>query len=110
MDMLDELLLCEKMFRFGIVFFSDVELLVFFLCIGMLGKDVMMLVKEILQYFGLLYGLLLVDFVQFCGVNGIGLVKFVQLKGIVELVRCYYSVCMNEESVLLSLEMMWEFL
>ncbi|MEA7538899.1 DUF3748 domain-containing protein, partial [Salmonella enterica subsp. enterica serovar Virginia] len=42
---------------------------------------------------------------QFRGVNGIGLAKFAQLKGIAELARRYYSVRMNEESALLSPEM-----
>ncbi|MDI5036142.1 hypothetical protein MJM43_33695, partial [Salmonella enterica subsp. enterica serovar Montevideo] len=40
------------------------------------------------------------DFAQFRGVNGIGLAKFAQLKGIAELARRYYSVRMNEESAL----------
>lgn len=66
--------------------------------------------KEILQHFGSLYGLLSADFAQFRGVNGIGLAKFAQLKGIAELARRYYSVRMNEESALLSPEMTREFL
>ncbi len=70
----------------------------------------MTLAKEILQHFGSLYGLLSADFAQFRGVNGIGLAKFAQLKGIAELARRYYSVRMNEESALLSPEMTREFL
>ncbi|EGS2139118.1 JAB domain-containing protein [Salmonella enterica subsp. enterica serovar Enteritidis] len=105
MDTLDELLPREKMLRSGIASLSDVELLALFLRTGTPGKDVMTLAKEILQHFGSLYGLLSADFAQFRGVNGIGLAKFAQLKGIAELARRYYSVRMNEESALLSPEM-----
>ncbi|EBV5609901.1 JAB domain-containing protein [Salmonella enterica subsp. enterica serovar Java] len=110
MDTLDELLPREKMLRSGIASLSDVELLALFLRTGTPGKDVMTLAKEILQHFGSLYGLLSADFAQFRGVNGIGLAKFAQLKGIAELARRYYSVRMNEESALLSPEMTREFL
>lgn len=74
------------------------------------GKDVMTLAAEILQRFGSLYGLLSADFAQFRGVNGIGIAKFAQLKGIAELARRYYSVRMHEENALLSPEMTREFL
>ncbi|EMY9119457.1 JAB domain-containing protein [Salmonella enterica] len=110
MDTLEELLPREKMLRSGIASLSDVELLALFLRTGTPGKDVMTLAKEILQHFGSLYGLLSADFAQFRGVNGIGLAKFAQLKGIAELARRYYSVRMNEESALLSPEMTREFL
>ncbi|EEI4288973.1 hypothetical protein G0R22_004735, partial [Salmonella enterica] len=80
------------MLRSGIASLSDVELLALFLRTGTPGKDVMTLAKEILQHFGSLYGLLSADFAQFRGVNGIGLAKFAQLKGIAELARRYYSV------------------
>lgn len=53
---------CEKMLKFGISVLMDVELLVLFLCIGMCGKDVLILVKEMLENFGFFYGLLIFEY------------------------------------------------
>jgi DNA repair protein RadC len=70
----------------------------------------MTLSRDLLQHFGSLYGLLSADYKDFARVNGIGVAKYAQLKGIAELARRYYSVRLLEETSLLSPEMTREFL
>lgn len=68
------------------------------------------LAKEMLQHFESLYGLLSADYMDFSYVQGIGIAKYAQLKGIAELARRYYKVRVIEERALLSPEMAREFL
>lgn len=68
------------------------------------------LAKEMLQHFESLYGLLSADYMDFSYVQGIGIAKYAQLKGIAELARRYYNVRVIEERALLSPEMAREFL
>jgi DNA repair protein RadC len=100
----------EKMMSAGIESLTDVELLALFLRTGTRGKSVMTLSRDLLQHFGSLYGLLSADYKDFARVNGIGVAKYAQLKGIAELARRYYSVRLLEETSLLSPEMTREFL
>ncbi|MRS91817.1 DNA repair protein RadC [Enterobacteriaceae bacterium RIT714] len=100
----------EKMLQFGVDALTDTELLALFLRTGTSGKSVFILSQELLQHFGSLYGLLSADLVQFKHVEGIGLAKYAQLKGIAELARRYHSVRVLEENLLLSPEMTREFL
>lgn len=100
----------EKMMNSGVESLSDVELLALFLRTGVQGIPVMTLAKELLEHFGSLYALLTADYHEFNHLNGIGVAKFAQLKGITELARRYYSVKMMEETALLSPEMTREFL
>ncbi|AUV03500.1 DNA repair protein RadC [Phytobacter ursingii] len=100
----------EKMMSAGIESLTDVELLALFLRTGTRGKSVMTLSRDLLQHFGSLYGLLSADYEDFARVNGIGVAKYAQLKGIAELARRYYSVRLLEETSLLSPEMTREFL
>nr|WP_318383585.1 DNA repair protein RadC [uncultured Enterobacter sp.] len=100
----------EKMIAFGIESLSDVELLALFLRTGTAGKSVMTLAHHILGHFGSLYGLLTAEFASFNDVDGIGVAKYAQLKGIAELARRYYNVRVTEEQSLLSPEMTREFL
>ncbi|MEG1214896.1 MAG: UPF0758 domain-containing protein, partial [Leclercia sp.] len=72
----------EKMMALGVDSLTDVELLALFLRTGSRGKDVLTLAKEILQNFGSLYGLLSADYMDFSQVQGIGVAKYAQLKGI----------------------------
>lgn len=100
----------EKMMEFGVNSLTDVELLALFLRTGIRGKDVLTLAKEMLQQFDSLYGLLSADYMDFSLVQGIGLAKYAQLKGIAELARRYYDVRVIEERSILSPEMAREFL
>ena len=100
----------EKMMALGVDSLTDVELLALFLRTGSRGKDVLTLAKEILQNFGSLYGLLSADYMDFSQVQGIGVAKYAQLKGIAELAKRYYNVRVMEERSLLSPEMAREFL
>lgn len=100
----------EKMMKLGIRSLTDVELLALFLRTGLRGTDVLTLAKEMLQHFGSLYGLLSADYREFRHVQGIGIAKYAQLKGIAELARRYYNVRVIEESAILSPEMAREFL
>ena len=100
----------EKLLAQGASSLTDVELLALFLRTGMLGKDVLTLAKEMLQQFDSLYGLLSADYMDFSLVQGIGLAKYAQLKGIAELARRYYDVQVIEERSILSPEMAREFL
>ena len=100
----------EKLLAQGASSLTDVELLALFLRTGMQGKDVLTLAKEMLQHFESLYGLLSADYMDFSYVQGIGIAKYAQLKGIAELARRYYKVRVIEERALLSPEMAREFL
>ena len=100
----------EKMMALGVESLTDVELLALFLRTGLRGTDVLMLAQEILQHFGSLYGLLSADYMDFTHVQGIGVAKYAQLKGIAELTRRYYNVRVREERALLSPEITREFL
>ena len=100
----------EKMMKLGVRSLTDVELLALFLRTGLRGTDVLTLAKEMLQHFDSLYGLLSADYMEFSHVQGIGVAKYAQLKGIAELARRYYNVRVIEERALLSPEMTREFL
>lgn len=108
----DELTLLprEKMLSFGITSLTDTELLALFLRTGTAGKSVFILAQELLQHFGSLHGLLNADLNEFRYVEGIGLAKFAQLKGIAELARRYHSVRVLGDNPLLSPEMTKDFL
>ncbi|MNZ66628.1 hypothetical protein D3C78_848580 [compost metagenome] len=108
----DELALLprEKMLNFGITSLTDAELLALFLRTGTAGKSVFILAQELLQHFGSLHGLLNADLDEFRYVEGIGLAKFAQLKGIAELARRYHSVRVLGDNPLLSPEMTKDFL
>ena len=108
----DELTLLtrEKILSFGITSLTDTELLALFLRTGTAGKSVFILAQELLQHFGSLHGLLNADLDEFRYVEGIGLAKFAQLKGIAELARRYHSVRVLGDNPLLSPEMTKDFL
>lgn len=110
MDEVLSLLPREKMLRYGITSLTDAELLALFLRTGTQGKSVYVLARELIHHFGSLYGLLTADMAAFKEVDGIGVAKFAQLRGIAELARRFYIVRMQEEDPLLTPEMTREFL
>ncbi|AEW71542.1 RadC [Enterobacter ludwigii] len=100
----------EKMLRYGVTLLKDDELLALFLRTGTPGKTVFTLAKELIDHFGSLYGLLTADLTEFRHVEGIGVAKFAQLRGIAELARRFYDVRMEEEDPILTPDMTRVFL
>ena len=64
-----------------------------FLRTGTPGKTVFTLAKDLIGHFGSLYGLMTAELAEFAHVEGIGVAKYAQLKGIAELARrlCSYA-------------------
>ena len=100
----------EKMQRYGIETLSDTELLALFLRTGTREKSVMRYSHDLLRHFGSLYRLLSASEAEMTQIEGMGIAKYAQLKGIAELARRYFSVRVLEEDSLLSPELAREFL
>ena len=100
----------EKMQRYGIESLTDVELLALFLRTGTRDKNVMRYSHDLLRHFGSLYGLLSASEKAITQIDGMGIAKCAQLKGIAELARRYFSLRVLAEDSLLSPEMTREFL
>ena len=100
----------EKMQRYGIESLTDVELLALFLRTGTREKTVLRYSQDLLRHFGSLYGLLSATEKAITQIDGIGIAKYAQLKGIAELARRYFSLRELSEESLLSPEMTREFL
>ncbi|HAV1934047.1 TPA: JAB domain-containing protein [Enterobacter hormaechei subsp. steigerwaltii] len=100
----------EKMLHHGVTLLKDDELLALFLRTGTPGKTVFTLAKELIDHFGSLYGLLTAELEAFTHVEGIGVAKYAQLRGIAELARRFYNVRMEEEDPILTPDMTREFL
>jgi DNA repair protein RadC len=98
----------EKMLRDGI---TSLTMMSYWRCFCVPGRqNGFSLAKELLQHFGSLYGLLTADLAEFKHVEGIGVAKYAQLKGIAELARRFYNVRILVENPLLSPEMTRDFL
>lgn len=102
MDETENLMPREKMLQYGIEALTDVELLALFLRVGTRRQDVLGYAQALLQRFGSLYALLSADKAQLIAVDGLGLAKYAQLKGIAELARRYFSSQLVEEAALVS--------
>lgn len=110
MESTEALLPREKMQRYGIESLTDVELLALFLRTGTREKNVLRYSQDLLRHFGSLYGLLSATEKAITQIDGIGIAKYAQLKGIAELARRYFSLRVLSEDSLLSPEMTREFL
>ena len=110
MESTEALLPREKMQRYGIESLTDVELLALFLRTGTREKTVLCFSQDLLRHFGSLYGLLSATEKAITQIDGIGIAKYAQLKGIAELARRYFSLRVLSEDSLLSPEMTREFL
>lgn len=110
MDETENLMPREKMLQYGIEALTDVELLALFLRVGTRRQDVLSYAQALLQRFGSLYALLSADKAQLIAVDGLGLAKYAQLKGIAELARRYFSSQLVEEAALVSPSTTREFL
>ena len=96
----------EKMQRYGIESLTDVELLALFLRTGTREKTVLRYSQDLLRHFGSLYGLLSATEKAITQIDGIGIAKYAQLKGIAELARRYFSLRVLSEDSLLSPEIL----
>ena len=110
MESTEALLPREKMQRYGIESLTDVELLALFLRTGTREKNVLRYSQDLLSHFGSLYGLLSATEKAITQIDGMGIAKYAQLKGIAELARRYFSLRVLSEDSLLSPEMTREFL
>lgn len=100
----------EKMQHNGISALTDAELLALFLRTGTRGKDLLTFADYLLSHFGSLHGLLEASEAELRGVNGIGMAKYAQLKGITELARRFFSVRLMEQGPLRTPDATREFL
>ncbi|WP_297203192.1 DNA repair protein RadC [uncultured Pluralibacter sp.] len=100
----------EKMQHNGISALTDAELLALFLRTGTRGKDLLTFADYLLSHFGSLHGLLEASEAELRGVNGIGMAKYAQLKGITELARRFFSVRLMEQDPLHTPDATREFL
>ncbi|HEX4501679.1 MAG TPA: DNA repair protein RadC [Scandinavium sp.] len=82
----------EKMQITGIESLSDVELLALFLRTGTQRRDVLSFAHYLLEHFGSLHGLLLASEEDLIQMDGIGIAKYAQLKGIAELARRFFNL------------------
>lgn len=80
----------EKMLSEGVESLTDTELLALFLRTGTSRRDVFSVAHDLLGQFGSLYGLLMATEQEITAIEGIGVAKFAQLKGIAEMARRVY--------------------
>lgn len=92
MNAIEPVLPREKMQIDGIETLSDVELLALFLRTGTRRWDVLSYAAYLLNHFGSLHGLLSAHEADLLQIEGIGIAKYAQLKGIAELARRYFNV------------------
>ncbi|MGU3414914.1 RadC family protein [Enterobacteriaceae bacterium C23F] len=92
MDAIESVLPREKMQVDGIETLSDVELLALFLRTGTRRLNVLSYAEYLLNHFGSLHGLLSAREPDLLQMEGIGIAKYAQLKGIAELARRYFNV------------------
>ena len=110
MEIISPMLPREKLLADGVSSLTDTELLALFLRTGTRGKSVFTLSDELIEHFGSLYSLLSAELSDFKDVEGIGIAKYAQLKGIAELARRYYVSKVQEDDSLLSPDMALTFL
>lgn len=79
----------EKLLSKGPESLSDAELLSIFLRVGIQGKSVIDLSRELLHQYGSLKAILSSDMKQFCKIKGLGKTKYCELRAILEMSRRY---------------------
>jgi len=77
----------EKLLQRGAAALSDGELLALFLRVGVRGKSAVDLARHLLQHFGGLTRLCQASPEAFSAIPGMGLAKYAQLQGVMELAR-----------------------
>jgi DNA repair protein RadC len=94
----------EKLLHLGANALSDSELLAIFLRTGVQGQNAVDLARDLLNHFGSLRQLLSADQAQFCQGKGLGAVKYVQLKAVLEMSKRYFAESLSRETVFASVE------
>lgn len=79
----------EKLLQRGAGALSDAELLAIFIRTGVRGKTAVDIARELLQEFGSLRKLLMVEQMGFCAVPGLGAAKYAQLQAALEIGKRY---------------------
>ena len=110
MDCVEQQLPREKMLIEGIATLTDVELLALFLRTGNQHRDVLSFARYLLHHFGSLYDLLAAPEQELLQMQGIGIAKYAQLKGIAELARRFFNVQLLMEDLLESPDATRDFL
>jgi DNA replication and repair protein RadC len=110
MDCVEQQLPREKMLIEGIATLTDVELLALFLRTGNQHRDVLSFARYLLHHFGSLYDLLVAPEQELLQMQGIGIAKYAQLKGIAELARRFFNVQLLMEDLLESPDATRDFL
>jgi len=90
----------EKLLEKGPAALSDAELLAIFLRTGVRGKTAVDLGRLLLQEFGSLRNIVAADRKRFCQSHGLGIAKYVQLQGILEIARRYLQETIERDNVL----------
>lgn len=83
----------EKLLARGPEALSDPELLAVFFRTGVKGKSAVDLGRELIERFGGIRGLLAADG-ELRSVSGLGTVKYIQLRAVLEMARRYLSECL----------------
>lgn len=94
----------EKLLSLGANSLSDAELLAIFLRTGVRGHNAVDLARGLLSQFGSLRQLLSADQDKFCQGKGLGAVKYVQLKAVLEMSKRYLNESLSRETVFASAE------
>ena len=77
----------EKLLSKGAAALSDAELVAIFLRTGVVGKSAVDLARDMLTQFGSLTGSCGADQKTFCNIHGLGVAKYVQLQGVLEMAQ-----------------------
>ena len=95
----------EKLLAKGPASLSDAELLAIFLRTGVNGRSAVDISRELLMRYHSLRSLVDATQAELCGMPGLGLAKFVQIKAALELGRRYLEETLKREAPLKSPEM-----
>jgi len=90
----------EKLLNKGAKSLSDSELLAIFLRTGTVGKNVLELSREIIQFFGSLKNLFAATEKEFCQIKGLGRAKYVQLQACLEMSQRYIEEQISQQDAM----------
>lgn len=100
----------ERLLRCGPQALSDTELLAIFLRTGCAGKSAVDLARDLLTQFGSLRSLLECQQAEFCTAKGLGVAKYVQLQGVLEMARRHLAEEISRQHIFTSVGEVRQFL
>lgn len=100
----------EKFLAQGAQTMSDIELLALFISSGSSQRSCTQLAHDLLRHFGDLRAILNADLKQFCQLNGLGPVRFVQLQALKEICRRGDLISLQKEITLTHAQQTFSFL